>query len=345
MAPRSAAPEAGFNLALAMVAVSEAPLLLLNGKFDITAASASFCRAFDIDPDTIDGRRLFQLGDGEWNIPQLRSLLKSVLVSPFRIEAYEMDLKRAERPTRRLSLKANRLNSTAEPEAQLLLTVLDVTERLAQDRLREDLARENAVLLKELQHRIANSLQIIASILLHSARKVHSDESRMHLHDAHNRVMSVAAVQRQLAASYLDEVELRPYFTELCSSLGASMIADHTKVEIEVATDEATVSAQISVILGLIVTELVINALKHAFPSGRAGKIVVAYAARGPNWTLSVDDDGVGVPSDAKPGLGTGIIEALIKQLNAHSEITTANPGTSVRVFHTQIAIVRDGGA
>ncbi len=103
--------------------------------------------------------------------------------------------------------------------------------------------------------------------------------------------------------------------------------------------DDSSVKADISVSLGLIVTELVINALKHAFPGDRGGKILVDYQSRGPGWTLSVSDDGVGTPeklATAKPGLGTGIVEALAHQLDATVETGAGNPGTTVRVTHSE---------
>jgi len=224
----------------------------------------------------------------------------------------------------------------------VLLAVADVTDARANTKLKDDLLREKAILLQEAQHRIANSLQIIASILMQSARKVQSDETRGYLRDAHGRLMSIAAVQQQLAISSLGEVELRPYFTQLCKSLGASMIYDQKVLSIEVDVDDSSIDADISMSLGLIVTELVINALKHAFPENHEGRIGVAYQSNGPNWTLSVTDNGIGMPADmedAKAGLGTNIIEALAKRLDAEIQITSANPGTSVRIVHPQNVI------
>ena len=203
--------------------------------------------------------------------------------------------------------------------------------------------RDKALLIQEVQHRVANSLQIIASVLMQSARNVSSEETKTHLHDAHNRVMSIASAQRQLASSGTEDVELRPYFTRLCQSLGASMIRDHNKQLIEVSGDDSTVRADVSVSLGLIVTELVINSLKHAFPEERAGTIMVDYMSHGPNWTLTVADDGVGMPKDtdkAVAGLGTSIVEALARQLHARVKVVDRNPGTEVSVVHTQIAAV-----
>ena len=78
-----------------------------------------------------------------------------------------------------------------------------------------------------MQHRVANSLQIIASILLLKARTVQSEEIRLHLHDAHQRVMSVATAQQQLQASGLNEsIEIGPYLSKLCDSLAKSMVGD-----------------------------------------------------------------------------------------------------------------------
>lgn len=124
------------------------------------------------------------------------------------------------------------------------------------------------------------------------------------------------------------------------------MVHDPKQLSIEVDVDDSVVDADVSVSLGLIVTELVINALKHAFPDHRHGKIVVAYHSGGPNWTLSVTDDGIGMPEnvkDARPGLGTNIVEALAKRLEAEVVISPERPGTSVTIAHRQIAALEDG--
>ncbi len=265
------------SLALALVASSDAPILLLDGELKVIAASHSFSRTFRIDPKDAPGRSLFTLGAGEWDVPQLRSLLRVTLSGSAQVDAYEMDLKRHEGPPRRLVLTAHLLDYDDPSNVRLLLTVTDVTDSRLAERLKDDLMREKAILFQELQHRVANSLQIIASVLMQSARRVPSEETRGYLYDAHNRVMSVATLQQQLAASRLGDVELRAYFTELCDSIGASMIPDQKRLTLKVEADEGVASADHSVGLGLIVTELVINALKHAFPSDRTGHIVVSY--------------------------------------------------------------------
>jgi len=325
------------TLALAMVAVSDAPIVLLDADIKVIAASGSFCRAFQIEPTSTDGRQLFSLGAGEWDVPQLRSLLTATLSGAAEVEAYEMDLRRVGRDARRLVLSAHQLIYGDQANPRLLLSVTDVTDARLAERLKDDLLREKAILYQELQHRVANSLQIIASVLMLNARRAPSELTRSYLFDTHSRVMSIAALQKQLTASSAGEVPLRAYFTELCQSIGASMIHDPTKLRLTVDADETIAHADVSVSLGLIVTELVINALKHAFPHERGGDIVVSYRAQSTDWTLSVTDDGVGMPdgrTPAKVGLGTSIVESLAKRLGAVVVVQDANPGARISIEH-----------
>jgi two-component sensor histidine kinase len=339
---------ATLSLVLAVIVSSETPLVLLDGSLTIIAASLSFCRAFEINQAQVSGKRISTLGKGEWDTPQLVALLEATAYGLAEVKAYEFHLASDGQKPRVLILNAHRLDYDDKEQTRVLLAVADVTDARANDKLKDELLREKVVLLQEVQHRVANSLQIIASILMQSARRVQSDETRGHLRDAHGRLMSIAAVQRQLATSTRGEVELRPYFTQLCNSLGASMIYDQKLLSIEVVVDDSTINAELSMSLGLIVTELVINALKHAFPGQRGGIIIVTYKADGQNWTLSVTDNGVGMPTDsapAKPGLGTNIVEALAKRLDAEVQVTSANPGTSIKIVHSLVAIAPIGRA
>lgn len=329
--------EAVLGLALALVQSSTAPVLLLDKDLIVMAASASFCRTFGIDPAGIVGQPIFSLGRGEWNIPQLRSLLMTTASGAAEVDAYELDLQTPGEPIRRLVFNARNLSYGAPGTIRLMLTVADVTDARLDDAIRDKLVREKSVLLQELQHRVANSLQIIASVIMHTARKSQSDETRTYLTDAHSRVMSVAELQRQLSETSVGDVDLRTYFTALCNSIGASMIRDPGQIALSVDADDSHSTAEISVSLGLIVTELVINSLKHAFPDGRSGVIVVRYRSTGSAWTLSVTDNGVGLPTnpaDAEPGLGTNIVRALAQQLKADITVTGADPGTTVSIRH-----------
>jgi two-component sensor histidine kinase len=333
--PFSVPAEARDSLALAVIASSNAPVLLLDGALNVIAASDSFCTAFDIERPPVAGAPFSAIGAGEWDVPQLGSLLRATAAGLAEIDAYEMDLDRPGRVSCRLVINARRLDHGDPANIRLILSIADVTTARIAEKLKNDLLREKEILLQELQHRVANSLQIIASVLMQSAKKVRSEQARGHLRDARNRVMSIATMQRQLANTRLGDVALHAYFTELCASIGASMIDDHDQLSLDVTADGSMARAEVSTSLGLIVTELVINALKHAFPHHRHGKILVDYRSDGPGWTLSVRDTGIGMPAGSpRPGLGTGIVAALAGQLNAVVQITAANPGTIVSIVH-----------
>ena len=331
-------PESSSSLGLALVVSSSTPLILLNEALVVKAVSCTFCRDFSIDPGSAVGQELFALGNGEWDIPQLRVLLAATASGSAAIDAYEIDLKRAGDPPRCLILNAHVLDHADDEALRLVMAVTDVTEERQAQRDMDALVREKHILLQELNHRVANSLQIIASVLMQRVRKVQSEETRGHLRDAHHRVMSIATLQRQLAATATGEVALRPYFTELCASIGASMIADPKLLTLTVDSDASVTSADNSVSLGLIITELVINSLKHAYPDdGAKGSIVVGFHQIGAGWSLTVADDGVGMPgieARGKPGLGTGIVNALAAQLAATVEVTDSAPGTLVTISH-----------
>ncbi|MCP8885395.1 ATP-binding protein [Devosia sp. XJ19-1] len=333
-------PDASASLMLAIVITSTMPIILLDRELRIVAASTSFCSAFDVDAAAIPGHLQSELGGGEWDVPQLISGLISAISGNSSINGYEMHLKREGHDHRDLVLEAHRLEYGKDEDVRIMLSVADVTGAKAAEKLKDDLLRDKAMLLQELQHRVANSLQIIASVLMQSAKTSMSDETRGHLNDAHDRVMSVASLQRQLAVSKAGEVDLRTYFNDLCRSIGASMIRDRTRTKIEVTCDDSVTTAETSVSLGLIVTELVINCLKHAFPHDRKGEITVDYRSSGADWTLTICDDGVGMPDegeDSKPGLGTSIVEALAKQLGALIVVTNARPGTHVAIEYIDI--------
>jgi len=332
--------DAALSLTLAVVAASQGPLLLLDEGLNVLAASRSFCRAFDIDPALVEGVQIFALGKGEWDVPQLRSLLMGTTSGEVQIEVYEFDLNRPGREIRRLSVNAQLLSYLDLDRVRVLVAITDITDALANEKAKEHLRRENEVLLNEVRHRVANSLQIVASVLLESARRTQSDEARTSLQDAHNRVMSVATLQRQLSPSSANEVPIRAYLSKLCASIRDSMIGQSDRITLDVVSDDVVVPADRSVSLGLITTELVINAVKHAFPDGRAGKIRVAYVEQRGSWSLEVSDDGIGMSSAVKvvAGLGTSIVQALARQLDATVRVHDAKPGVLVSVAHENSA-------
>jgi two-component sensor histidine kinase len=326
----------GHDLAEAIVDALREPLLVLAPDLRVMAASRSFYRTFAVTPRKTEGRLVFDLGDGQWNIPKLRALLEDIIPKRRTVESYEVDHEFPSIGRRVMLVNARRVFDEDGSASAILLAIEDVTRRRDADREKDELLQAKEILLQEMQHRVANSLQIIASILLLKARTVQSEETRLHLQDAHQRVMSVATVQEQLHASGLNErIEIGPYLTKLCASLAASMVGERRALSIKVQATSGGATSSEAVSLGLIVTELVINALKHGFPDGAEGQIQVSYDAQDSGWRLSVADNGSGSQeADGEPhvGLGTSIVEALAHQLNATVVKTSGPEGTAVTI-------------
>ena len=331
-------------LAQAIVDTIRDPLLVLDQDLRVVTANRAFYQTFRMSRQDIQGRPVYGLGDGQWDIPELRLLLKDVAPQHAAMEAYEVELDFPMIGRRSMLLNAREVFNQRNARKLILLAFEDVTDRRNAERRMAELLQQKETLLQEMQHRVANSLQIIASILMLKARTVESEETRLHLRDAHDRVMSVATVQQQLQASaHGGPIELGPYLSRLCDALAASMIGDSRPIALKVEADPGTGVSAEAVSIGLITTELVINALKHGFPSG-GGEILVRYEVDEANWRLSVSDNGVGLQQNGgrrgHAGLGTTIVEALAHQLKACVEITHRSPGMTVSIVH-----MRNSGA
>jgi two-component sensor histidine kinase len=327
-------------LAQGIVDTVHEPVLVLDKELRVIAASRSFYSAFKVTPEDTKGRLLYALGDGQWDIPKLRVLLEKIIPEQGVMEGYEVEHEFPGLGQRTMRLNARKVFYEDGANTTILLGMEDITERRILEREKDELLRQKEMLLEELQHRIANSLQIIASIILMKARTVQSEETRVHLHDAHNRVLSIAAVQKQLHASRTSgSIEIAPYLSRLCETLATSMIGDTRSISLQVAGAGGHATSRQAESLGLIVTELVMHALKHAFPDEKVkGQITVTYDVAGSNWKLSVADNGIGKPdgvfAQAKTGLGTGIVKALSQQLGAVVEVLAGPGGTTVSITH-----------
>lgn len=330
----------GIALAHAVVDTVRDPLVVLDHDLRVIAASRSFYKTFRLAREDVRGHLLYEVDGGQWDIAELRELLETIANNQATIEGYEVEREFPAVGHRVMLLNARKVFYKKAAHTTVLLAFEDITGRRAIERQVEELLREKDMLLEEMRHRIANSLQIIASILLLKARTVQSEETRLQLEDAHQRVLSIAAVQQHLHVTGGGKpIELANYLTKLCETLAQSMIGDSRPISLKVDADGGTAISRDAVSIGLIVTELVMNALKHAFPSERSdAAIVVSYRVTGTDWKLTVSDNGVGKPDmragDTKPGLGTSLVKALTRQLEAVVETASDSRGTAVSVTH-----------
>lgn len=196
---------------------------------------------------------------------------------------------------------------------------------------------EKEVLLKEVHHRVKNNLQIIASLLDLQAGTVTDAGSAEMLRESRNRVRSMALIHEHLyGTEALARIDLADYVRDLCSSLASSYGTGQVHVTTHV--DDLAFDLDTAIPCGLVINELVSNALKYAFPDDRAGslRIEVREAAEGDEgYILTVDDDGIGLPDTVdptdSPSLGLQLVSALIRQLRG--ELTWhVNEGTHMRI-------------
>ncbi len=336
-------------LAQAIVDTVRESLLVLDAGLRVVAASRFFYRTFNVSPETTIGQVIYDLADGQFNILDLRYFLENLIPEQTAMNEFQIEGAFAGLGHRTLILNAREIFYEGGKDKTILLAFEDITERRRVEREKEillarteDLLRQKDILLEEMQKRIANSLEIIASILLLKAQTVTSEETTQHLQDARQRVISVATVQQHIHAAARGElIEVGTYLSKLCDSLGESMITGDNKIKLRVFADSGAVKSDQAVSFGLIITELVINALKHAFPEPRPdAEVVISYETSGANWQLAVSDNGIGRPrgdaAAAKGGLGTSLVEALAKQYDAQVENISSPAGLRVTVTRVQ---------
>jgi len=332
-------------LALAIVEAIPDPLVVMNSDFRIVAANRCFSEAFHLDPKESHNQVLFNLGNGVWEIPALRTLLAKAFSTRVAVDGFELEGDFGLSGPRTIILNVRLVEFAGQAEPMILLGLKDITDRREIERKNAELLASTSerlaqqhILVREIQHRVANSLQIIASILMLKMRAVTSPEAREHLQDAHERVLSVAKVQSHLSsAEGVDRIDIAGYLSKLCQSLASSMIPPDTPITVSFTSQfQGTVDSTRAVSLGLIVTEMVLNAIKHAFPDPAVrGSIIVSYEASGDEWALAIRDDGIGTgksPSAGSGGLGTAIVTALASQLSAVVTTTSGDEGRSIVV-------------
>ncbi len=156
-------------LAQSIVDTVREPVLVLDKGLRVIAASRSFYSSFKVRPEDTQGRLLYTLGDGQWDIPKLRVLLEQIIPEHGVMEGYEVEHEFPDIGRRTMYLNARQVVYKEGAESTILLGIEDVTERRALEREKDELLRQKEVMLEELKHRIANSLQIIAGIILMKA--------------------------------------------------------------------------------------------------------------------------------------------------------------------------------
>jgi PAS domain S-box-containing protein len=217
----------------------------------------------------------------------------------------------------------------------------DLTNRKQAEQQLKAMLHEKEALLMEVHHRVKNNLQVISSLLKFQSNYV-TDESSLRMFDeSQGRIRSIALVHEKLYRSLdLARVDSAEYIRDLVVQLFRLYHIPPTDIALEMDVDEVMLDLDTAISCGLIINELVSNALKHAFSEGREGKVRVSLQSQGNQLALSVSDDGVGLPDDldyrSARSMGLQLVNTLVEQLEGTLGVESTERGTVFRVTFAQ---------
>ena len=309
-------------------------LLVLEPDLTIRFANRSFCQTFAVTREETIGSKLYELGNGQWDIPKLRAALDTIIAGRKTIEAFEVDQLFPSIGRRVMMLNARKVYRPGNKIRQILLAIEDVTERVKLEREHVIAHQRIAMLMQELTHRVKNSLQSIASMVIIEARSHKSGEGKAALERVSHRIDALGQLYSKLSKSdTVEAVDAATYLDELCRDLVASVQGD-TSIVLKTDIESELIPTDQAIPIGLIVNELVTNAVKYAFPNETKGTVMVTLKRVPGELRLTVADDGKGVdPRRADSGLGGRLVEGFAQQLGGQVERESGSQGTTVRLI------------
>lgn len=214
----------------------------------------------------------------------------------------------------------------------------DITSaKAAEERIRSSL-RDKEILLQEIHHRVKNNLQVISSLLSLQPRGIDDEAMQQRFRESQHRVQSMALIHEQLYESEsLSAINFPDYLRQLAAHLFRSYQVSSSRIELETDFADVDIPIDAAVPCGLILNELLSNALKYAFPDGRDGRVRVDFrpATGTGRVVLKVSDDGIGMPPEVGLGnaqtLGLRLVRSLVQQLHGEVGIKRSQ-GTTVTI-------------
>ena len=203
----------------------------------------------------------------------------------------------------------------------------DITAWKVVEEEREGVLRDREVMLREINHRVKNNLQVIISLLRLQASRSPTPEVRDAFEEACGRVSTITELHVALFdGAQIGSLDFGPYLHDLCARLEAATRGTHppSDIRIEVDAESGPVDLDRAVPLGLIVNELVSNAIRHGFPDGRRGTVRVGFRRIDGHYRLAVRDDGAGVaggPAALHEGLGMQLVGGFVRRIRGRLSI------------------------
>jgi PAS domain S-box-containing protein len=311
-------------------------ILVLEPDLTVRFANRSFYHMFAVTPEHTVGRKLNEIGNGQWDIPELRTALETILPDRKTIEAFEVEHFFPSIGQRIMLLNARKVHQPDNGIQQILLAIEDITERVRLEPEHAAARERIGLLLQELTHRVKNSLQFIASMITIEARSLKSGEGKAALARVSRRILALGQLYSKLGESdTFEAVDAATYLSELCRDLIASVYKDGDAfIMLKTDIESELLPADKAIPIGLIVNELVTNAVKYGFPGEAQGTVTVTLKRVPGELRLTVADDGQGLdPRRADSGLGGRLVHAFARQLGGHVDRESDSQGTTVRLI------------
>ncbi|MEW6140738.1 MAG: PAS domain S-box protein [Thermodesulfobacteriota bacterium] len=302
----------------------------------LTFVNSAYCRYYGKQPEELIGKPIFQLlphQEGERTIQHLKSLTPEnpVIVSEHQVLDANGELRWQQWTDRAIFDESGRL-------VEFQSVARDITELKEAAKLLRESLTEKEVLLREIHHRVKNNLQVMASLLNLQSDYVENDAQLGIFRDAESRIWSMALVHETLYQSEnLALIRVREYVETLAGELLSSYGHLAPGVTLNVDVEDISFGIDTAVPLGLIINELVSNALKHAFPRGKPGAILIRLqSVNEGRFELEVRDNGVGMPASQahkqEKSFGLHLVKALVRQINGELHVDrSAGTGFVVR--------------
>jgi len=233
--------------------------------------------------------------------------------------------------------------SAWESEGKTYFTsiIRDLTERQKADEQIKKSLQEKEVLIREVHHRVKNNMQIISSLLNLQTRYVDDKETVNLLKESQNRVKSMAMIHEKLYQSHdLNHINIFDYINSLVKDLFYSYAIPKNQIKPVIEVEEINLNIETAVPCGLIISEIISNSLKYAFPKGREGEVHISLKHKGEKFYLTISDNGIGFPESIDfnntDSLGLKLVNSLTEQIDGELELDRSH-GTKFNITFQEL--------
>ena len=306
------------------------PLVVLENDMTIVTASKAFLTIFGITQAEAHGRRVSELGQHQWDVPALRGLMEKVLPENKPIESFEIEDDFPGLGRRVFNLNARKITQPGNHSHRMLLVFEDITDRKQRE-------HDALMLTNEVSHRIKNNLQIVVGLIAYEIRWT-TAASVPGLKAMQSRIGAIAQLYDVISQSSRGKsIAIDAYLSEIAKQMSASLIGDQSRIEIRVKAEPLEIDPDRAVPFGLLVNELATNAIKHAFPNGGIGHVLLGVEKIGNQIELVISDDGVGIKEKIAGEIpekrGSDYVAIFVRQLSGTlTRSVPAGGGTTIRI-------------